>query len=235
MKKLRKVLIMLASLVLMVACTPEKTPPAKNSPQFKNVSIPSAGDISITGALYGDAPNIVVLSNMDPNNQESWEPLIHELVARKYTVLSYRYNRSGTERLKDLLDVLAFIRSRNFQKILLIGACRGGVISLQAVANQKNSEDIIAVAALAVPIEYDGITFYSKEELSSITIPKLLINSEEDDSARDTREIFKLFTEPKTMFFHSGNAHGTDIFSEPDNRELLIDQLANFVSKNMGA
>jgi hypothetical protein len=59
---------------------------------------------------------------------------------------------------------------------------------------------------------------------------RLLINSDGDDSASDTREMHDVFIGPKAMSFYSGNEHGTDIFKNPDHRKALIKQLADFVS-----
>jgi len=230
MKKFRKVLVMLAPLVLLAMSTPAGIQKQQNTPAGRVVKIPSTSGSPIDGAIYGKGSNVVILSNMDPNDPESWAPIIPEFVAQKVSVLSYAYNRQGTERLKDLLEVLAFVQSHGFSKVALVGACRGGVISIQAAAKHSGTSDIVAVAALAAPIRYDGTTFYSPEELSSISVPKLLINSDGDDSASDTREMHDVFIGPKAMSFYSGNEHGTDIFKNPDHRKALIKQLADFVS-----
>lgn len=222
---------MLVPLVLMAAPTPAEIQ-AQSNTELNSVKIPSSSGSPINGTIYGNGPNVVILSNMDPNDLESWAPVIPELVAKKHSVLSYAYNRNGTERVKDLLEVLAFVKSHGFSKVILIGACRGGVISLQVAANNNSNTDIIAVAALAAPIQYEGTTFYTSEELRSISIPKLLINSEGDDSANDTRKMHEVFIDPKAIFFYSGNEHGTDIFSNPDHKKALIKQLANFISSS---
>ncbi len=162
---------MFLPLVLMAMPTPAEIQTQKNNPEGNVVEIPSTSGRSINGVIYGDGPNVVILSNMDPNELDSWDPIIPELVAQKRSVLSYAYNRNGTERVTDLLEVIAFVRSHGFAKIVLIGACRGGVITIQAAANNSSTADIVAVAALAAPIEYEGTTFYSSEELSSISVP----------------------------------------------------------------
>jgi len=181
----------------MAMSVPSDIQAQKNSLNATTVKIPSTSGSPIKGIIYGNGPNIVILSNMDPNDPESWAPIIPELVTKKLSVLTYAYNRNGTERAKDLLEVLAFAQSLGFEKVALIGACRGGVISIQAAAN--NNSEIVSVAALAVPIEYEGTVFYSSEELTSISIPKLLINSEGDYSANDTRKMHEMFVEPNVF------------------------------------
>ena len=231
MKISRKVLLMLVPLLSMAMLAPADIQAHKNSHDATAVKIPSTSGSPIKGTIYGNGPNVVILSNMDPNDPESWTPIISELVTKKLSVLSYAYNRNETERAKDLLEVLAFAQSHGFAKVVLIGACRGGVISIQAAANNSNS-GIVAVAALAVPIEYEGTIFYSSEELTSISIPKLLINSEGDYSANDTRKMHEMFIEPKAISFYSGDEHGTDIFKNPDHKKALINQLVNFASSS---
>lgn len=214
----------------MAMSAPTDIPAQKNRHDITTVKIPSTSGNPIKGTIYGDGPNVVILSNMDPNDPESWGPVISELVSKKLSVLTYAYNRNGTERAEDLLEVLAFAQSHGFAKVVLIGACRGGVISIQAAAN--NNSGIVSVAALAVPIEYEGTVFYSSEELASISIPKLLINSEGDYSANDTRKMHEMFIEPKTISFYSGDEHGTDMFNNPDQKEPLVKQLVNFASSS---
>lgn len=226
---------MLVPLVLLAMSTPAEIQTQKNSLVENVVKIPSASGSPINGAFYGNGPNVVILSNMDPNDVESWAPIIPELVAQKLSVISYEYNRSGTDRLKDLIEVLDFAQSHGFSKIVLIGACRGGVISIQAAANNNSNSGIVAVAALAVPIEYHGTIFYSSEELASISVPKLLINSEGDYSANDTRKIHEAFIEPKAISFYSGNEHGTDMFNNPNHKKALVQQLINFASLSFQA
>lgn len=222
---------MLSLLVLMAGCTPAEIQSTNTPFSIEAIQIPSTGG-TIEAVIYGNGPKVVILSNMDPNEKESWAPIIPEFVAQKYTVISYQYNRKGQERLNDLLDVLAYVKEQNYSEICLVGACRGGVISIQAAANSESHSGIVAVAALAVPIQYEGVTFYSKEQLSSITMPKLLINTEGDYSATETREMYDVFVEPKAMFFHPGEAHGTDLFKTADSRMLLTDQLVRFVTAN---
>ncbi|MDK2847595.1 MAG: hypothetical protein PWP34_948 [Desulfuromonadales bacterium] len=235
MKKFRKIILILVPLVFLAMSTPAEIQTQKNSPVENVVKIPSASGSPINGAFYGNGRNVVILSNMDPNDVESWAPIIPELVAQKLSVISYEYNRSGTDRLKDLIEVLDFAQSQGFSKIILIGACRGGVISIQAAANNNSNAGIVAVAALAVPIEYHGTIFYSSEELASISVPKLLINSEGDYSANDTRKIHEAFIEPKAISFYSGNEHGTDMFNNPNHKKALVQQLINFASLSFQA
>ncbi len=102
---------MLVSHVLMVVSTP---PEIRTQPEAKVVKIPSTSGVPINGTIFGNGPNVVVLSNMDPNDLESWAPIVPELVSQKNAVLSYAYNRNGTERVKDLLEGTRFCSISRF-------------------------------------------------------------------------------------------------------------------------
>lgn len=226
----RKVLLMGLPLILMTAVTAGEA----QQPEPISVNIPSTYENPIQGSLYTSGDDLVILSNMDPNDPDCWSPLIPALLAQSDSVLTYSYNRVGTERLNDLLEVLTFAQTQGFSKVVLIGASRGGVISLQAAANHNHTFRIAAVAALSAPIQYDGVTFYSVEELRAISVPKLLINSEGDEAANDTRKMSEIIMEPKSMSIYSGDAHGTNIFHDPDNKRALVKELVDFVSANSG-
>lgn len=206
--------------------------PQKNDLLKVPVKIPNTSGDPIDATIFGNGSNIVILSNMDPNDWECWTPLIYELVTQGYSVLSYAYKRKGAERLEDLLEVIAFAQHSAFSKMVLVGASRGGVISLQAAANNANAKYIVGVAALSAPIQYEGVTFYSTEELRSISVPKLLINSEGDESANDTRKMGEEFIAPKFVSFYPGHEHGTDILNDPGHKKALIKELSQFVSSS---
>ena len=142
--------------------------------------------------------------------------------------LSYQYNNEGNNRIDDLDEVLKFVKNMNLKKHILIGASRGGVISLKSAINSNFKDSISAVVAISAPQNYEGETFYSDEELKKINIPVLLINSEFDDAVLDTERMYELLKGKKELLICSGNNHGTDIFH--DNEDILIEKICNFVT-----
>lgn len=64
-------------------------------------------------------------------------------------------------------------------------------------------------------------------------MPKLLINTEHDECAAGTKQMFDMVPVPKKMDFYSGDAHGTAIFSTSEGARL-IRRLNDFTSTVLG-
>ena len=184
------------------------------------------------GSLYGSGETAIILSNMDTNDQTEWDAVVEALVADDRMIVTYDYLQQQDDQSPVLEDVIAFVCAAGAKTVILVGASRGGVASINVAANTKDNHCILGVVALSAPIEYEGIVFYGKEELSRIKIPKLLINSEHDDGASDTREMFQLFDEPKELVFYPGDAHGTQLFSRE--HQAIITELRNFIAVATG-
>lgn len=114
------------------------------------------------------------------------------------------------------------------KRIILIGASRGGVASIKVAARQLHRDNIIGVAALSAPIEYEGTVFYSHGELKKITIPKLLINSENDDGAKDNHKMLQIFNRPKELVVYPGDAHGTELLEKE--RKSIVENLQSLIA-----
>jgi len=196
---------------------------------MKPVSIqitPSFPYRSTNGRLYGASHMAIVFSNMDTNNQNEWEPAVNALLSDRYMLLIYDYPEKIEDQSRILEDAISFMSEAGAKKIILVGASRGGVASIKAAARNSNNDSIVGVVALSAPIEYEGTIFYDNDELSRIRIPKLLINSENDDGANDTRKMFDLFEDPKELLIFPGNSHGTELFL--DERESILRKLQGF-------
>ncbi len=164
---------------------------------------------------------------MDTDDQSEWDPILEEIAAKDYMILTYNYFQYGDDQSRILEDAISFVKASGAEKIVLIGASRGGVASIKVAAKSFDSDCITGIAALSAPIEHEGEVFYDNDELCKIRIPKFLINSESDDGADDTRKMYELFDEPKEILFYSGNAHGTELFN--DERESLVRKLKSFI------
>lgn len=204
---------------------------------IQSVSIPitqsSPVSRSINGNLYGSGHMAIILSNMDTNDQSEWDAIINDLISDRYMILTYDYFQHIDDQSRTLEDAISFVCDSGAKKIILIGASRGGVASIKVAARHMNNNCIVGVVAFSAPIEYEGTVFYSKDELSRIKIPKLLINSENDDGANDTRKMFEIFGNPKELLFYPGDAHGTELFDKE--RESIIKKLHDFTAAAFGA
>ncbi|WP_028583985.1 alpha/beta hydrolase [Desulfogranum mediterraneum] len=200
------------------------------APQTRSVQIPllkSYPGRTTRGTLHGAGEQAVIFSNMDTDQQMEWEPIIAALRPKGYQLLSYNYLQYEEEQSRVLEDAIAFMGSAGAARIILIGASRGGVASVKVAAQAVKNDDIVGLAALSAPIEHDGSVFYASEELRTIAIPTLLINSESDEGAGDSRTMYELFSEPKELLFYPGDAHGTELFAA--NRSSLVEKLKSFI------
>lgn len=198
---------------------------------MKEVSVPFAQQSpcrNIRGKLYGKSHKAIVLSNMDTNDQAEWDPLVNGLVTDGYMILTYAYPRHADDQSGTLEAVVSFIREAGAERVILVGASRGGVASIKVAARNTYNEFIAGVVALSAPIEHEGVIFYCDQELCGIEIPKLLINSENDDGARDNRKMFELFKDSKEFLIYPGSAHGTELFYEQE--KSIIHKIRNFAA-----
>lgn len=197
----------------------------------QSVSIPitqSSPNIrSTNGNIYGSGYMAIIFSNMDTNDQSEWNPIVNDLLSDRYMILTYDYFQHMDDQSRTLEDAISFVCDSGAKKTILIGASRGGVASIKVAARNNNSDCIAGVVAFSAPIEYEGTVFYRKDELSGIKIPKLLINSEYDDGANDTRKMFEMFDDPKELLFCPGDAHGTELFDKE--RESILEKLQDFI------
>lgn len=182
---------------------------------------------SVNGKLYGVGNVAIIFSNMDTNDQNEWKPIISELISDRCTGLTYDYPEHIDDQSEILEEVISFARGLGAKKIVLIGASRGGVASIKVAARHVNDDSIVGIIAISAPIEYEGTVFYSNDELIGIKIPKLLLNSENDGGAGDNRKMFEIFSEPKELIFYSGDAHGTELFS--NQKESVMTKISGFV------
>ncbi|MCP4578208.1 MAG: alpha/beta hydrolase [Deltaproteobacteria bacterium] len=178
------------------------------------------------GRLYGASDQAVIFSNMDTNNRSEWEPVVEHMSSEGYMLLTYDYIQYEDDQSEILEDAISFVKALGSKKIVLIGASRGGVASVKVATRSADNDCMAGVAALSAPIEHEGIVFYSDDELKKNRIPKLLISSESDDGADDTRKMYELFDDPKEVLFYPGNAHGTELFGEQ--QESLVRKLNDF-------
>ncbi len=202
----------------------------------QSVSIPitqsSSDSRSTHGNLYGSGHMAIIFSNMDTNDQSEWDAIINDLISDRYMILTYDYFQHMDDQSRTLEDAISFVCDLGAKKIILIGASRGGVASIKVAARHINNDCIAGVVAFSAPIVYEGTVFYRKDELSGIQIPKLLINSENDDGANDTRKMFRIFDDPKGLQFYQGDAHGTELFDKE--RESIIEKLKDFIAAAFG-
>lgn len=225
------------------AITPTKSPVPTNEPatpvpitptllpvSTSTIKIDTADGNQIKATQYGHSQQVLIFSNMETNSSAAWSQAAAGAARLGYMSITYKYTREGKERTNDLIDVIKFVQAQGAQEIILVGASRGGIVSLQASINTEINTPIVALVVFSAPIQYEGVTYATNQELESITIPKLLISAEYDVYINQTREIFESFSEPKELQLFPGEAHGSDLFNEYS--EELVHLLMDFIESH---
>ena len=205
---------------------------------FQELEIPIAGSaVKVSARLYEwgktgtPSKDIVILSNMDTNRQEDWDPLVAAMSGERdeNAVLTYTYPE-GASPESALEAVIEYVesqgRTQGEERIVLAGASRGGVTSLRVAAGRGDDNNIVGVVAISTPLELEGERLYTDGDLRMIIAPKLVISSEFEDYVEDVRNIFALLEDPRQLTIYPGDAHGTDLFLEHE--ESLTRQLREF-------
>ena len=207
--------------------------------KFQELEIPVAGSVvTVSAKLYGqgeaDKPSkdILILSNMNTNRQEDWDPLVAAMSGGEleFALLTYTYPE-GASPESALEAVIDFVesegRTQGEERIVLAGASRGGAVSLRVAARRGDDNNIVGVVAISTPLEFAGERLYTDGDLRMIIAPKLVISSEFEDYVEDARNIFALLEDLRQLTIYPGDAHGTDLFQE--HGESLAQQLREFV------
>lgn len=218
------------------AATAAPDPAARRSVQFS-----AADGTELHGQLFGAGPAIIVLSNMGDNDPEPWETFAPQLAARGYRVLTYSYrypknasrfdNLRARQTLDDLRGAIAFVHAEGAERIGLVGASLGGMVTAKAAAEAKAD----AVIVLAAPVDLTAFDFRVElAELAGITAPKLFIGAEDDRNVpfTHTQRMYDLSPEPKQIQRYSGSEHGVQLLAGTQAADLsqrLIDFLIEHV------
>src|SRR5918998_1998919 len=168
------------------APTPTLTP-TPSPPAGAEVSFAAPGGATIAGHLFGAGTSAVVLSNMSDNDEADWQRFAPALAATGYAVLTYSYrypprSRSVTAPMvrgavDDLRGAVGFVRARGAQRVILIGASLGGMVTAKA-AGALAVDGVVIMAAPADRPEFD--LRIDAAELAAIAAPKLFIASDSD-------------------------------------------------------
>lgn len=235
---LRLLAILLSALTLvaaLVACSEDSGETPTPQPGLaETVDFQTSDGITLRGHLFGDGDTVVILAHMRPSDQSSWYDFAQELAEQGYSALTFDFRGFGEsdgdkEFSKIDLDVEAAIeamRARGHDNIFLIGASMGGTASIVVAAR----EEVSGVVTLSAPARFEGLD--AEEAVAQVTEPKLFFASKDDPSAKSSlEELFKRAPDPKIQKVFNGDAHGTDMLTENEERaaelkSLVMDFLA---------
>jgi pimeloyl-ACP methyl ester carboxylesterase len=131
----------------------------------------------LDGYLLGTGATGIVLANEIQKDACDWRPYAKQLAGRGYRVLAFNFNSDrrsgyvqGSTDNDDVAAAVGLLRQRGAQKVVLLGASRGGtavlvaatriqppvagVISLSGPASISGMNASLAVPQLAVPVLY---------------------------------------------------------------------------------
>lgn len=200
------------------------------------VTFKTDDDIKISGNIFGTGNKWVILSHMLQTDQTAWFEFAEVLKQNGFIVLTYDFRgigHSGGSMYKkgvqnmylDLEAALRFIRQFNPEKIFFVGAGVGATVSLE-VAAKEAVNGVISISGLE---EFQELTV--KDEIGSVTVPKLFIASSKDKNATENaNNLYNSSVDPKDIQIIEGSSNGTNMLSE--NGDILKQMILDFLNKN---
>jgi uncharacterized protein len=214
------------------APTTTSTAPTTTVPDVttENVTFTTGDQVALVGRLFGEGTTAIVCSHQRRSSKADFGAAGPQLATEGFMVLAYDNRGDGdsepgmpADRVLDLLAAIDLVRSRGAEKVVLLGASRGGTLSLVAATQT----DVDAIVTLSAPPPDQG-----PAAVAAVTEPSLYVNSENDRFADSTQEMYEAANQPKEIEIYPGANHGVALFdSEPG----LIDRIVAFVSAQTAA
>jgi pimeloyl-ACP methyl ester carboxylesterase len=205
------------------ASTTTSTAPTTTTPDVttEDVTFTTGDGLDLVGRVYGEGTTAIVCSHQRQSSKADFAIAGPVLAAEGFMVLAYDNRGDGeseqgvpVDRGLDLLSAIELVRARGAEKVVLLGASRGGTLSLDAATQT----DVDAIVTLSSPPPDDG-----PAAVAAVTAPSLYVNRFADS----TQEMFEAANQPKEIEIYPGGNHGVALFdSEPG----LIDRIVAFIS-----
>jgi len=212
------------------------TPSAVTSPPAATgvaISFITEDNLTIKGRLFGSGETAVIFAHMYPNDQRAWWDFASEVGGQGYAALTFDFRGYGetggsqdVARIdRDLIAAVRYLRERDYQRVVLVGASMGGTAALKVAAREEFDGLVAGVVAVSAPESFRGLV--ARGDVGSIKVPMLFVASEGDGSAVDSLEsLYERASGFKEQKVYSGDAHGTDLLQGEHAEEfkaLLLD------------
>ena len=198
-----------------------------SGPGLEIVSIKVSRRGRIRGAILGSGSRGVVLSNQSQQNLCSWLPFARKLVERGFRVFLYDYGYATYR--SEVTAASRALRRRGVRRVALVGSSQGGKVALHS-ATWKPTH---AVAVVSISGErYLGSRDISRD-VARLRLPTLFVASEGDpySAGKAARLFYRVSpSKAKRLILVPGNAHGYELFEEPDG-PALTQSIIDFLSK----
>lgn len=208
---------------LAISPTPAVTPtPTLPNVESTPVHFTTQDHIQLAGLLYGHGGTTAIICSHELRGTKAdWSNSAPWFAARGFMVLAYDFRGYGDSQGlydlgkvdQDLLAAINFVHSHGAKKVILLGSSMGADISLIVAA-----ETPVAGVITLSPEYLFGL---SDHDIRAISAPKLFVNSEGDDYASDTKQMYQNARQPKELHLYTGSAHGVVIFDTSDGQDLI--------------
>lgn len=211
---------------------PPPTSTVSSSPiPVEQVSFATTDGISLAGELFGEGDTAVILAHQGTYgaNQTTWYPFARLLAEHGMAALAFDFRgvgKSGGPLLYsnlglDVAAAVEFLEGRGYSKIACVGASMGGTACIQVAQDYPFIGLVILSSTMTAGPGADCLCL-GPEYLEALTQPKLFISAKADVSivVWDTKRMFDLSPEPKSLLMLPGTQHGTDLFKTDAGAEL---------------
>ena len=229
-----RLLLLLTIVAIAVACTSgdENSQRPQTSIEGTRVAFQTEDGKNIDGRVFGAGDTGVILAHMFPSDQTSWHPFAKRLAAEGFIALTFDFRGYGVsdgpldvpELPLDIRAAIDLLRDHGATDVYLIGASMGGTASV-VVAEDG---DVAGIVAISAPRDFQGLS--ASASAPDVTIPALLIASEQDGSApADAAWLAETIRGPTATRIYPGAAHGTRLL-EGEAQAAVEDLLLSFVT-----
>jgi len=219
-----------------IGVTPSGPPIPSSAPATgQPVTFAASDGTMLTGRVFGSGQTTVILSNMGDNDSTGWEAFAPRLAAAGVRVLAYayRYPPGGfrpphaTAVVHDLRGAAAYARSDGTQRIILMGASLGGILTAK-LAGTLGAAAVVVLSSPRDLAEYGLVV--SDAELAAIAGPKLFVAAADDPivPAAETEAVFRAVAEPRAWKLYPEGGHGVLILRSAHGEDLSR-RLVSFV------
>ncbi len=143
----------------------------------------NAAGLSIAAVEFGSGPKGVVLVHQSDASMCQWLPYAADLAERGYRVVAFDFAGFGASSptesktyLDDIRTVVAYLRDRGTQRVVVIGASMGATMGIVAAA--AITPPLQGVVAVSPPTTFDAVN--AERAAPELSTPALYVAGESD-------------------------------------------------------
>jgi pimeloyl-ACP methyl ester carboxylesterase len=196
--------------------------------------------VRLEGIERGRGAVGVVLAHQLGSSQESWAPIVDDLVDEGFHVLSFNFRGHGlsgghthdpSHADLDLAGAIAKLRSLGAERVLVVGASMGGTAAVVVAAR----ENLAGIVSLSAPSKIDKLD--AGASANKVREPSLFIVGAGDAKryVDASRSLYAAVGPPKDLEVVSGSSeHGTGLLTDVKNGAKIRKLIINFCIAHRG-